>query len=285
SGFGNKTKSKLEETTADLNGSLMKFFDESKTGLSQTLATHQGTLGELQENIGHLFKEIQKGQEKNIEITLVDVRKALLAKQSELITAIASIEPTADAAVETHREIIETKNSSIKKSSTTAFDDLRKQIRSLEQDGTLSIQNIVTETGNRLDDAVKESEESTKNLVEGLEDQHKNSLTSYKETVSREFNNQQESLDSYRNSLKERFTTFFSDVQTTTDRFNDQIRNESEFLDDQRRKVDVKFEEVQANVNTTIETLSTSVSANTQNISDATKQITKTTKDIVKSKR
>ena len=285
SGFGNKTKSKLEETTADLNGSLMKFFDESKTGLSQTLATHQGTLGELQENIGQLFKEIQKGQEKNIEITLVDVRKALLAKQSELITAIASIEPTADAAVETHREIIETKNSSIKKSSTTAFDDLRKQIRSLEQDGTLSIQNIVTETGNRLDDAVKESEESTKNLVEGLEDQHKNSLTSYKETVSREFNNQQESLDSYRNSLKERFNTFFSDVQTTTDRFNDQIRNESEFLDDQRRKVDVKFEEVQANVNTTIETLSTSVSANTQNISDATKQITKTTKDIVKSKR
>ena len=77
-----------------------KFFDESKTGLSQTLATHQGTLGELQENISQLFKEIQKGQEKNIEITLVDVRKALLAKQSELITAVASIEPSADTAVE-----------------------------------------------------------------------------------------------------------------------------------------------------------------------------------------
>jgi hypothetical protein len=285
SGFGTKTKSKLEETTVDLNGSLMKFFDESKTGLSQTLATHQGTLGELQEKISQLFREIQKGQEKNIEITLVDVRKALLAKQSELITAIASIEPTADAAVETHREIVETKNSSVKKSSTTAFDNLRKQIRSLEQDGTLSIQNIITETGNRLDDAVKESEESTKKLVQGLEDQHKNSLSSYKEISSREFKNQQESIDNYRNSLKERFTTFFSDVQTSTDRFTNQIRNESEFLDDRRDEVDEKFEEVQANVNAAIETLSKSVSTNTQKISDATKQITKTTKDIVKSKR
>ncbi len=285
SGFGTKTKSKLEETTADINGSLMKFFDESKTGLSQTLSTHQGTLGALQDNISQLFREIQKGQEKNIEITLVDVRKALLAKQSELITTIASIEPSAETLVETNRETVETKNALIKKSSTAAFDDLRKQIRSIEQDGVLSIQNIVTETGNRLDDAVKASEESTRNLVEGLEGDHKNSLASYRETVTREFSNQQDSLENYRSSLKEKFTAFFNDVQVPTDHFNDQIRGERELLDDQRRQVDVKFEEISANVNTALETLSTSVSTNTQNISEATKQITKTTKDIVKSQR
>jgi len=285
SNFGKRTKSKLEETTADLNDSLMEFFDESKIGLSETLSTHQGTLGELQDNIGQLFKEIQRGQEKNIEITLVDVRKALLAKQSELITTIASIEPSAEVVVHLSREIVETKNSDIKKSSTAAFDDLRKQIRSIEQDGTLSIQNIVTETGNRLDDAVKESEESTTNLVEGLEDEHKNSLASYRENMTKEYNNQQDSLENYRSALKEKFTAFFNEVQETSDHFNNQISSERELLDDQRRQTEVKFEEVNAGLDTAIETLSSSVSANTQNISKSTKQITSTTKDIVKSQR
>ena len=283
--FGKKTKSKLVETTVDLNDSLVNFFDESKTGLSKTLADHQGTLGELQDSIGVLFKEIQKGQEKNIEITLVDVRKALLAKQSELITTIASIEPSAETVVEINREIVETKNADIKKSSTSAFDDLRKQMRSIEQDGTLSIQNIVNDTGSRLDDAVKESEESTKNLVEELEDEHKNSLASYKENISKEYNNQQDSLENYRSSLKEKFTSFFDEVQENADHFSDQIRSERDLLDDQRRRTDVKFEEIHAGVDNALETLSNSVTTNTQNISTSTKEITKTTKEILKSLR
>jgi hypothetical protein len=281
-GFGTKTKSKLEETTADLNDSISNFFDVSKTGLNKTLSTHQGTLGELQDGISQLFREIQKGQEKNIEITLVDVRKALLAKQSELITAIASIEPSAETVVETNREVVEAKNISIKKSSTAAFDDLRKQMRTIEQDGTLSIQNIVTETGNRLDDAVKKSEEETKNLVEGLEDEHKNSLASYRENINKEYTNQQDSLEDYRNSLKEKISSFFNEVQETADQFDQQIRSERELLDDQRRQVDVKFEEVLTKLDTDVETLSSSVSTSTQNISSATKHITNTTKDIVK---
>ena len=183
------------------------------------------------------------------------------------------------------REIVETKNSDIKKSSTAALDDLRKQIRSIEQDGSLSIQNIATETGNRLDDAVKESEESTKNLVEGLEDEHKNSLASYRENINKEYNNQQDSLENYRSTLKEKFTAFFNEVQETTDHFNNQISSERELLDDQRRQTEVKFEEVNAGLDTAIETLSSSVSTNTQNISTSTKQITSTTKDIVKSQR
>jgi len=283
--FGKRTKSKLEETTADLNDSLKKFFDESKTGLNQTLSTHQGTLGELQDNIGQLFKDIQRGQEKNIEITLVDVRKSLLAKQSELISTIASIEPSAETVVEKSRENVETKNSAIKNSSTSAFDDLRKQIRSIEQDGNLSIQTIVNETGNRLDDAVKESEESTTNLVEGLEDEHKNALASYRENITKEYNNQQDSLENSRSSLKEKIITFFNEVQETTDHFNNQISSGRELLDDQRRQTDVKFEEVHASLDTAVETLSNSVTTNTQNISTSTKQITSTTKDILKSQR
>ncbi|MHA2239485.1 MAG: hypothetical protein ACXAB2_14145, partial [Candidatus Hodarchaeales archaeon] len=167
--FGSKTKSKLQETTSDLNTSLMSFFDNSQKGLSDTLSKHSGTLGDLQESINQLFRQIQAGQEKNIEITLVDVQKALMSKQSELITTVASIDPSAGTVVDNQRENIKTKNQEIKIASSAAFDDLKNQMHSIAQDGIASIQNIVRETRDNLDRAIKSSEDSSQSLVDRIE--------------------------------------------------------------------------------------------------------------------
>ena len=72
--FGVKTKSKLEGTTSDLNGSIIGFFKKSQEGMKDVLTKHETTLGDLQGGISQQFKEIQVDQEKNIEITLRRVR-------------------------------------------------------------------------------------------------------------------------------------------------------------------------------------------------------------------
>ena len=283
--FGSRTKKKLEETTRDLNVSLMDFFDKSQTSLSETLAQHSGTLGELQDSISDLFKTIQEGQEKNIETTLVDMRAALNTKQSELIMTVSSIEPAADGAIEASKDGIETKNDEFKRSSTAAFDDLRKQIRTIEQDGTLAIQNIVSVTHDKLDEGVKTSGESTKALVLGLEDEHKDAVRSYRTNTVQKLDSHQSTLDSYRGTLKDKFSEFFADNQKISDHYTGQLRLDREQLDEERRKVDVNFEEAQNNIESSISNLTSSVGTNTKNSLAAAKEITKATKNIVKALR
>jgi hypothetical protein len=209
----------------------------------------------------------------------------LKTKQSELVTAIASIEPTAEAAIETSKQVIETKNSEIKKSSTIAFGDLKKQIRSIEQNGILTIQKIVSETHDKLDEAIKTSEESTKALVQGLEDEHKTALSSYRSSTTQEIDSYQNSIESYRTTLKDKFIEFFTEGQKISDHYIDQIRIDREELDNQRRNVDVRFDEVHSNFDSSFETFNSSINANIQNTGIAAKNITKTTKNIVKSLR
>ncbi|PWI47479.1 hypothetical protein CEE45_11735 [Candidatus Heimdallarchaeota archaeon B3_Heim] len=283
--FGVKTKSKLEDTTSDLNGSLMGFFKKSQDGMKDVLIKHETTLGDLQEGISQQFKEIQTSQEKNIEITLTDVRRTLQSKQSELLTTVSSIAPTADTVVETNREVIKTKNSEIKRSSTAAFDDLRKQIRTIEQDGLVAIQNIVSITNDKLDQAVKDSEESTTVLVGSLEDEHKNSLIQFRSDTSQKITDHQDTLDKYSSSLQERFAEFFTEVQNTSDNFIGKTHDQREYIDDQRRKIDVQFEEVQSSIDSSVDNFKNNVTTNSDNITSSVKQITTTTKEIIKDLR
>ncbi|MHA2107367.1 MAG: hypothetical protein ACW99R_06675 [Candidatus Hodarchaeales archaeon] len=280
--FGVKTKTKLNETTSDLNGSILDFFKKSQTGMKNVLAKHETTLGDLQSGISQQFKEIQTGQEKNIEITLTDVRKNLKSKQSELLTTVSSIAPAADTAVEANREIIHAKNTELKRSSTAAFDDLRKQIRTIEQDGLVAIQSIVSTTNDRLDQAVKESEESTKSLVGSLEDDHKNSLIEFRTSASQKLADHQGTLDKYSSSLQDRFEVFFNEVQKNADNYIGKTRDEREYIDDQRRKMDVKFEEAQNSLDSSVDTFKNGVTANSENITASIKQISTTTKGIIK---
>ncbi|MHA1975436.1 MAG: hypothetical protein ACW98F_12585 [Candidatus Hodarchaeales archaeon] len=283
--FGVKTKSKLNDTTSDLNGSIQDFFKKSQNGMKDVLDRHEKTLGDLQEGISQQFKEIQAGQEKNIEITLTDVKQNLKSKQSELLTTISSIAPAADTVVEANQKIIRKKQSEIKSSNTAAFDDLRKQIRRIEQDGLVAIQNIVSTTNDKLDQAVKESEESSKVLVEGLEEEHKNLLAKFRTETSQKLNDQQDTLKKYSSSLQGRLDEFFTEVQRTPDQFIDKTRNEREFFDDHRRKMDVKFEEVTNSFDSSVDTLTNNVSTNSENIKTSVKQISTTTKGIIKDLR
>ncbi len=283
--FGVKTKSKLQDTTSTLNGSIMDFFDQSQKGMKDVLVKHEKTLGDLQEGISQQFKEIQSGQEKNIEITLTDVRQNLKTKQSEILTTISSIAPSAETTVEANKEVIKTKNSEFKRTSTSVFDDLRKQIRTIEQDGLVTLQNIASTTNDKLDEAVKESEESSKALVEGLEVEHKNSLIQYKTETSQKLSDHQDTLDKFSSSLQGRFSDFFTEVQKTSNQFIEKTRDEREYFDEQRRKMDVKFEEVQSSLDSSIDSLKNSVSTNSDNVKTSLKQVTTATKSIIKEMR
>ncbi|MHA1941509.1 MAG: hypothetical protein ACW97P_07265 [Candidatus Hodarchaeales archaeon] len=280
--FGSKTKSKLQETTSDLNTSLMSFFDNSQKGLSDTLSKHSGTLGDLQESINQLFRQIQAGQEKNIEITLVDVQKALMSKQSELITTVASIDPSAGTVVDNQRENIKTKNQEIKIASSAAFDDLKNQMHSIAQDGIASIQNIVRETRDNLDRAIKSSEDSSQSLVDRIERDHKDSIHQYRTNVGQKFDNQTNSIDQFRSSLKERFEEFFSESQRTSDSIITQLEDDANSLTDSRRSMGIKVDGVKDSVSSSTNSLKTNIEENTKKISGSVKQISSSSKDIIK---
>ncbi len=280
--FGTKTKSRLDNTTSALNGSMLDFFKKSQQGMKDVLVKHENTLGDLQSGISLQFKEIQAGQEKNIEITLTDIRQNLKTKQSELLSTISSIAPTADTAVETNKEIINRKKSEMKSSSSSVFDNVRKQIRNIEHDGLVSLQNITSTTNERLDQVVKESEESSKALVEGLESEHKNSLLQFKSDTNERLDNHQNTLKEYSSSIKDRIELFFDETQQYSNQFMEKLRDEKEAFDDQRRKSSVKFEEAQTSIDTSVVSLQDSITSSSSNVKTSVKTITSTIKSIIK---
>ena len=280
--YTNTTALSLEKTATDLDVSLMDFFDTTQSSISETVDKNSVTLDQLKNEVNESLRTLQSGQEKNIETTLTDVRNTLRTKQSELITTISSISPAAEDHVESNREYIEEKKSEVSRTSSAAFDDLRKQITAIEQDGMTAIQSIVGETHHKLDENVKASEQRSKELIEGLEDEHKSSIAKFRASATQELNKNSEILNDYRSNLQEKFTRFFDDQQQSLDLFIDANRTRREAADDQRRNLDIKFEELETSIDTATETLSTNVNTNTGNVTTSVKQILKDVDDVVK---
>lgn len=277
-----KTTEKLEKTGNELDISLMDFFDNTQNNVNETVDKNSGTLDQLRNAVNESLRTLQSGQEKNIETTLTDIRNTLRTKQSELITAISSISPAADDHIESNREYIQEKKSEVSRTSSAAFDDLRKQITAIEQDGMTAIQSIVGETHHKLDENVKTSEESTKELIEGLEDEHKSSIAKFRANTTQELNKNLDTLNKYRDNLQEKFIRFFDDQQQSLDLIIDANRTRREAIDDQRRNLDIKFEELGTGIDTTTETLTMNVNTNTGNVTTSVKQILKDVDDVIK---
>lgn len=280
--YQDKTKDVLDKTAMDLEVSLMNFFDNAQNDITDGVGKNDASLDQLVSTINDSFKQLQTGQDKNIETTLTDIKNTLRSKQSELITAISSIAPAAENHIENNRTFIDERKKEISSTSTAAFDDLRKHISSIEQDGMTAIQSIVSETNQKLDANIKSSEESTKDLIEGLEDKHKNSIAKYRANATQEINKNQETLDSYRTTLEEKFTKFFDDQQGSLDPFLEKNRNRRETIDDLRRNMDIKFEELTVGMGTATETLNVNIDTNTQNVTTNIKQIIKNVDDVIK---
>lgn len=273
---------KHEKTANDLDVSLMNFFDNTQSNVSETVDKNSTTLDQLKSTVNESLRTLQSGQEKNIETTLTDIRNTLRAKQSELITTISSISPAAEDHVESNREFIEEKKSEVSRTSTAAFDDLRKQITAIERDGMGSIQAIVGETHHKLDENVKTSEQSTKELIEGLEDEHLRNIAKFRSNTAQELNKRLGSLNDYRDNLQEKFTRFFDDQQQSLDSFIDANRTRCETVDDQRRNLDIKFEELGTGIDTAAETLTLNINTNSGNVTTSVKQILKDVDDVIK---
>lgn len=276
------TTDKLDKISTDLDVSIMSFFDNTQKSVSETIDKNTGTLDQLKKAVNESFRTLQSGQEKNIETTLTDIRNTLRTKQSELITTISSIPPAADDHVESNREYIEEKKLEVSRTSGAAFDDLRKQITAIEQNGMPAIRSIVEETHHKLDENVKVSEERTKELIEGLEDEHKSSIAKYRANTTQELNKNLDTINEYRDNLQEKFTRFFDDQQQSLDLFVDAKRTGREAIDDQRRNLDIKFEELGTGIDTAGETLTMNVNTNTGNVTKSVKQILKDVDDVIK---
>ncbi|MFX1284303.1 MAG: hypothetical protein ACFFB5_11640 [Promethearchaeota archaeon] len=275
------TATKFDKTASDIDVSLMDFFDNTETIIGVTISKNASTLDQLGDTVNESFRTLQSGQEKNIETTLTDIRSTLRTKQSELVTTISSISPAAEDHIESNLEYIEDKKSEVTRTSTAAFDDLRKQVTAIEQDGMSSIRSIVGETHHKLDENVKTSEQSTKDLIEGLEDEHKSSIAKFRANATKELNKNIEIVDNYRDNLQEKFTRFFDDQQQSLDSFLEANRNHREGVDDQRRTLDIKFEELNTAIDTASETLTMNVTTNTENVVTSVKTILKDTDDII----
>jgi len=281
--FKANTSTKFDETASDLDVSMMNFFDNTEIIVSDTIDKNASTLDQLENTVNESFRTLQSGQEKNIETTLTDIRSNLRNKQSELITTISSISPAAEDHIESNREYIEEKKSEVTRTSRAAFDDLRKQITAIKQDGMSAIQSILGETNHKFDENVKASEQSTKDLIEGLEDEHKSSVAKFRANAAQELNTNLEMIDKYRDNLQEKFTRFFEDQQKSLNSFIEVNRNRRDGVDDQRRNIDIKFEELNTNIDTASETLTMNVTTNTENVITSVKTILKDTDDMIKS--
>ncbi|MHA1966454.1 MAG: hypothetical protein ACW964_01505 [Candidatus Hodarchaeales archaeon] len=281
--YQEKTSEVLDKTAMDIDVSLMNFFDNTQNNISERVGKNDDILDQLGNSINESFKQLQIGQDKNIETTLTDIKNTLRAKQSELITAISSIAPAAEDHIETNREFIDAKKKEITSTSTATFDDLRNQISSIEQDGITAIKGIINETHAKLDSNVKSSEESTKDLIVGLKDEHTNAIAKYRANATQEFNTNQETLDSYHANLQEKFNQFFDNQQGSLDLFLDSNRTRRDSVDDLRRNIDIKFEELTTGMDTATETLNVNIDTNTQNVTTNIKKIIKSVDDVIKS--
>ncbi|MHA1971526.1 MAG: hypothetical protein ACTSW1_00955, partial [Candidatus Hodarchaeales archaeon] len=273
---------KLEKTTTDIDVSLMNFFDTTQKAIGSAVERNESAIDELGSNTTTMFKELQSGQEKNIETTLTDIRNTLRSKQSELITTISGIAPSAQEHIDANKEFIVEKTKEITTQSTSAFEDLRKQITSLNTDSLSAISAIVQNTNHELDNAVKESEEQSKALVEGLENDHKTQIAQFRAKSNQEMNQNLQMLEEYRDTLKEKFERFFEDQEKSLDMFIDSTRSRRENVDEIRRKFQIKVEELGTSIDAATETLSKSVTTNTENVTTSVKQILRSTEDVVK---
>jgi len=284
--FGkDKVAIQLEKTVTDLDVTLIDFFDMTQTSVSEAVAKKKENFDELSSAISGQFKEIQKGQEKNIETTLYDVKNALRSKQSELLTAVAGIAPAADDHIETNQSRINEIKSETSQTRSSDFEDLRKQISGIERDGLTTLQNIIQSTHQQLDENVKTSEEATKNLVEGLEDQHKRTIANYRIEATQEFNKQLSGINSYRDTLKDKFEAFFDGQQKSFEQIIDANRDHHESLDDNRRNLEIKLEESNRGIESAIDSIKVNIEANTKNVSTSIKNALKNVNESITSLR
>ncbi|MFX0052324.1 MAG: hypothetical protein ACFE8U_13655, partial [Candidatus Hermodarchaeota archaeon] len=243
--FGkDKVISQIEKTTASLDSILSDSFDSIKKSVGQSVTRKDDTFNQLQNALNDQFKEIQVGQEKNIETTLTDIKKAFRSKQSELITLISNIVPAADDHIDSHRSQIEDIKSEMTRIRSSEVEDIRKQITGIERDGLTGIQNIIQSTQHKLDENVRESEEAAKELVLGLKDQHKESISKFRTISSQEFDKHHSDINNYRENLIDKFNAFFDSQQASLDQFIDENKTRRESIDDHRRQFDIKLEEL-----------------------------------------
>ncbi|MHA2244753.1 MAG: hypothetical protein ACXADY_07260 [Candidatus Hodarchaeales archaeon] len=281
--FESTLDTKMEKTATNLDDALMDFHDTTGRNTGESINRNSATLAAFRTNIVESFNNLQSSQDENIEKTLIDLQNILRSKQTDLITAMSTLETMAEGHIEKHRLSINENSTETFNISAAAFDGLKKEIMTLRQDSTSTIQNIIETTHHELDENVNSSEEKARGLVEGLEDEHKNEIAEFRSKASQEINQKQQLLDDYISSLKVKFTKFFDDQHQTLDHFISESRSKRETVTNIRKNLDTKIEEVSSHIDSATENFQNNLNINTQTIITSANQVIGSIDDLLES--
>lgn len=281
--LGSTLDKKMKQTTTDLDVALLKFHDTTGKRVKEAIDENNSTLVQFQNSVVNSFNTLQTGQADNIEKTVIDLQNVLKSKENDLVTAISSLEPMADEHIETHQLTIDEKNEESNQVSMTAFNELKNEMVSLEQNNLQTINDIVDTTRNQLDTNIKSSEEKVQNLVGGLEEEHRSQINEFRSKVNQEASQKQQMLSDYRNSLTDKLTKFFDGQYETIDRFVDESLTKKETVNNIRNNLDNKIVEVSSHIDSATGKIQDNLYLHTQNIINSVNQVVSFIDDLLNS--
>ena len=215
-------------------------------------------------------------------VNIHDLQNILSSEQTELITAISSLEPMAEEHTERHRLAIDEKKKESSKIRDTAFNDREKEIKTLENDAKSIIRNIIETTYHELDENVKGSDGRIKGLVDDLGDEHKNKVSEFKSKASQEIDHKQQMLDDYTSTLNDKFIKFFDEQLQTLDHFISDSRSKRKTVDTIRNNLENKIEEVNSYIESATATLHDNFNINSQAIVASANQVVRSIDELLK---
>jgi hypothetical protein len=280
--FDKTLDTKMKKLVADLDIYLINFSKIIEQHTEDSIDNNISTLDQFRKNIVESFNVLEDGQDKNLQKSFHDLQNILRSEQTELITAISSLESMAEEHADKHGLAIDEKKEKSSKIRDTTFNDREKEIRTLEKDAKGIIRNIIETSHHELDENVKGSDGRIEGLVDGLGDEHKNKVSEFRSKASQEIDHKQHMLDDYISTLNDRFITFFDEQLQTLEHFISDSRSKRKTVDTIRDNLDNKIEEVNSYIESATATLHDNFNINSQAIVTSANQVVRSIDELLK---
>jgi hypothetical protein len=280
--FDKTLDTKMKKLVADLDIYLINFSKIIEQHTEDSIDNNISTLDQFRKNIVESFNVLEDGQDKNLQKSFHDLQNILRSEQTELITAISSLESMAEEHADKHGLAIDEKKEKSSKIRDTTFNDREKEMRTLEKDAKGIIRNIIETSHHELDENVKGSDGRIEGLVDGLGDEHKNKVSEFRSKASQEIDHKQHMLDDYISTLNDRFITFFDEQLQTLEHFISDSRSKRKTVDTIRDNLDNKIEEVNSYIESATATLHDNFNINSQAIVTSANQVVRSIDELLK---
>lgn len=276
---------RIEKLVADLDNYLVELNKVTGQYSTDTINKNSLALDQFKKEMMESFNSIEAGQNKNFQKSVQGLQNILQLKQEELINEISSLVSMTEEYTETQSSVIDEKRDEISRRSDVKLTDLKKEIKTLENDEKNLIRDIIERYHQELDENVKAISENVKVLVDNLGDEPKSRVFEFRSRASQDFNHRQKMIDDYMNTLNERFIKFFDDQLYTLDHFISDSRSKRKTIDLIRESLDEKIEEVSGHIDSATATLHDNFLINSQTIVTSANQVVTSIEELIKSLR